>query len=161
MNISLIIDGFGRALLVSVFALACTATLKAQNTGSGSSITLRPVDTGRSIVTFSLGNSGTFLDGRFAIKTNILYAIGLQTPNLALEYSIGERSSVEATIGYNGWGNLWDNSETGPAYDPNNNYKKRLDHFLVKAEYCYWFRGIFDGQFVAGGLFYSNTAPES
>ena len=155
MNLYRRTGGFVKPIFTSICILAGSIVLSAQNT-----VILRPVDTGRNVVTFNLGNSRTTPSShlpswRFAVKSNLLYAIGLQTPNFTFEYYIGGRHSVEATIGYNNWDNLWDHSKTGPAYDPNNIYKRRLDHFLIKADYRYWFHRPSEGHFVAGGLFYA------
>ncbi len=157
-------EGFRRAILVSVCLLACTATLQAQYVGYGTSVTLRPVDTGRKV-----GNSNDSRDSwsaprtpravrsgyRFAVKTDLVYAVALQAPNLSFEYAIGPRSSVEAVIGYNGWSHWWDYSKNGPAYDPSNFYKRRLDHLFVKADYRYWLGSLFDGHYVTGGIFFA------
>jgi hypothetical protein len=147
------IDGLRELFLVSLCILAGVAASPAQNMPS--SVTLRPVDTGRDVLTFNVSRPGLDL-GRFAIKTNLVWAIGVQTPNIAVDYGLGGHSSVEAAVGYNGWGNLWDFSKTGPDYDPRNAYKRRLNHFFVKAEYHYWFGEPFEGHFVGGGLFYTN-----
>jgi hypothetical protein len=138
-----------------MIALGCTlaGVISASAQNQPSFVSLRPVDTGRS-VTFDLGRP--WLDiGPLVVKTNLIWALGLQTPNLALEYPLDERGSVEAAAGYNPWGNLWDFSKTGPDYDPANLYKRQLDHFFVKAEYHYWFDRPFEGYFVGAGLFYT------
>jgi hypothetical protein len=145
------IDSFRGLMIASFCTLAGVVSSPAQNLPPD--VSLRPVDTGRSVI-FDL--SGPRPDiGRLAVKTNLIWALGLQTPNLALEYKLDERGSIEAAAGYNHWGNLWDFSETGPDYDPENRYKRQLDHFFVKAEYHYWFRRPFDGHFVGAGLFYA------
>ena len=96
------------------------------------------------------------MPGMLAVKTNLVYAVALQTPNLAVEYSWGGRSSVELSAGYNNWGKLWgDKATTGPAYDPANHYKRRLNHIFIKGGYRYWFRKPFDGFFAGGDLFWS------
>jgi hypothetical protein len=159
-----------RKLILVPFCVLVTVAAAAQ------SITLRPVDTGNSVVTFNIGSNrgvrGVDRDfrkvrvpraknfpasgaDRMMLKTNLVYALGLQTPNVAFEYGITPRSSVEAAIGYNRWGNLWDFSKAGSDYDPDNLYKSRLDHFFVKAEYHYWLRERFAGHYVGGGLFFS------
>ncbi len=169
-------------LLVAACMMALAGTLRAQPTGQGSSVTLRPTDTGRSITTgrgvaraevnqrqragtqartrtprVASGMPGVrSMPGMLAVKTNLVYAAALQTPNLAVEYSWGGRSSVELSAGYNNWGKLWgDKATTGPAYDPANHYKRRLNHIFIKGEYRYWFREPFDGFFAGGDLFWS------
>ena len=120
--------------------------------GQQQAVTLRPVDTGRSVVTFNLGGT---LD-RFAIKTNLLYAGATLTPNLGFEIGLGGRTSIELSGGYNNWHNLWDNAATGPDFDLNNNYKRRLDHIFGKIDFRYWFGERFDGHFLGAGVFYTD-----
>ncbi len=163
-------ESFRVAILVSLCLLACSATLRAQYVGYGTSVTLRPVDTGRKVGTYDNSRDSRYAPrtpraprispairggDRFAIKTDLIYALVLQAPNLAFEYAISPRGSIEAVIGYNGWNNWWDYTRTGPAYDPNNHYKRRLDHLFVKADYRYWLSSAFDGHFVSGGLFFA------
>jgi hypothetical protein len=137
------------------FIFASLCTILPATASLAQPVTLRPVDTGRSVVTFDLGVAMR-PDVRYAVKTNALYLLAFQTPNFAFEYGLGPRTSVEAAIGYNKWSNLWDNSTTGPDYDPNNRYKRRIDHLFIKAEYHYWLRNRFEGHFVGGGLFFAN-----
>jgi hypothetical protein len=92
---------------------------------------------------------------RFAVKTNLPYLFGAQTPNVAFEWAFGPRSSIEAAVGLNKWGNLWDFSETGPENDPSNFYKRRLDHFFLRADYHRWLREPFRGHYFGGGVFYA------
>ena len=138
------------------------------------SVTLRPMDTGRNAVTFSIGGGGVdrsagagrrdsgrkySSDGitdRFAIKTNLLYAGATLTPNLGFEFGLGRRTSLELSAGYNGWTNLWDYSNAGPDSDLRNHYKRRLDHIFGKIEFRYWFRDRFNGHFVGANVLYSD-----
>lgn len=168
------IDGFRKPVLLSVCILAGTLVSPAQNgfqSGRATAAAKAALDSGADRGTGQFRHSaagrhraqcGHLLRrrprrnaGRFAIKTNLAYALGLQTPNLAFEYAPGRRSSIEAAVGYNDRGNLWDYSKTGPDYDPANSYKRRLDHIFVKAEYRHRFRGRFDGHFVGAGLHYA------
>jgi hypothetical protein len=155
-------DGLRRTILVVAGIVVCAGAAWNRSQAQGNQITLRPVDTGRAITS---ANSGRTLPTtmprmkqmRWAIKTNLVYAVALQTPNLAVEFSPGGRSSVEVAAGYNKWGKLWgDKSATGPVYDPANYYKRRLDHLFVRAGYRYWFRGAFDGFFAGADLMYAN-----
>jgi hypothetical protein len=115
--------------------------------GPQRTVSLRPVDTGISAVTFTLGDQSPRFD-RYVIKTNALYALGTMTPNLGVEVGLGRRTSIGAAVGYNGWGNLWDYSVEGPDYDPENLYKRRFDHVLAEVEFRYWFDRRFSGHFV-------------
>jgi hypothetical protein len=120
-------------------------------------VTLHPVDTGKSVITFSIGKSTSQTPlNRFAVKTNLLYGGGTLTPNLGLDIGLGKKTSIGLIAGYNKWGNLWDNSATGPEWDPNNFYRRRLDHIYGKAEFRYWFRNRFDSHFVGTSLFYAD-----
>ena len=123
-------------------------------------IRLRPVDTGQSVASFDLGGTAdrklSSRPGRFQIKTNLLYAGAAMAPNLALEFGLGRRTSIEVSAGYNGWGNLWDYSKTGPDWDPDNRYKSRLDHIFGKIEFRYWLRNRFKGHFFGVGTFYTD-----
>jgi hypothetical protein len=114
-------------------------------------VSFQPVDTGRSAVSFNLGDSGPAYDG-FALKINLLYAATM-TPNLGLEVGLGEKTSIGIGAGYNNWGNLWDNSVTGPEWDEANIYKRKFDHLYGKAEFRYWFRHRFEGHFVGANVF--------
>ena len=127
---------------------------------SQQSVSLRPVDTGQSAVSFNLsaitgGNSST-RPGRFQFKTNLLYAGAAMTPNLAIEFGLGRHISVELSAGYNGWHNLWDYSNTGPDWDLNNIYKTRLDHIFGKIEFRFWLRDRFKGHFFGISGFYTD-----
>jgi hypothetical protein len=124
--------------------------------GFAQSVTLRPVDTGRSVVTFDLGGRTSEDHGRVAIKTNLLYAGATLTPNLALEFATGGRTSIELAAGYNNWGYLWDEAATGPEWDIVNNYKTKLNHIYGRAALRYWFRDRFAGHFAGAGLFYGD-----
>jgi hypothetical protein len=153
-------------LLFAIFTLAHLPVSLAQERGG--SVTLYPRDTGRSVAldprgsgnrdrtSVSLPRRTIAGDGeRFAVKTNLPYLLGAQTPNVAFEWAFGPRSSVEAAVGLNKWGNLWDFADTGPENDPSNFYKRRLDHFFIRADYHWWLRESFRGHYLGGGLFYS------
>jgi hypothetical protein len=146
--------GLARKLLLSAIgAVAFGVAASAQT------VTLRPIDTGRDIVTFDLSgmNGGSFGDApRFAVKTNLLYAGATLTPNLAFEFALGSRTSVEIAGGFNDWPLLWDSSATGPEWDINNNYKAQLRHIFGKAGFRYWFGERFRGHFAGANLFYGD-----
>jgi hypothetical protein len=102
------------------------------------------------------GSGAGAVTERFAVKSNIVYAIGGQTPNVEFEYFLpGGRMSLAAAAGYNKWGNFWDSAATGPDYDPANLYKRRLDHLFVKVEYRYRFGGRMSGHFAGAGGFFA------
>lgn len=74
-----------------------------------------------------------------AVKTNALYW-GTTTPNLALEFGIGPRTSIEVAGGYNDW--------TLGKSDWINGENKRLSHWLVQPELRHWFCERFAGTFI-------------
>lgn len=122
-------------------------------------VSLRPVDTGKSVVTFTIGGgdkkAAPTSSDRFALKTNLLYGAGTLTPNLGFEAGLGDRTSLALTVGYNGWGNLWDFS-TGPESGPGSVYKRRLDHLSAKLEFRYWLRNRFRGHFAGVHALYAD-----
>ena len=71
-----------------------------------------------------------------AIKTNLLYDFGALTPNLALEFGLGKRSTLNLMVGYNPW-NL------DGSYGDN----KKLVHWLANIEYRWWLCERFNGHF--------------
>lgn len=124
-------------------------------------VTLRPVDTGRSVVTFDLGGRDRAAGGaRFQLKTNLLYLGSTLTPNLTFECGLGARTSIEATAGYNGWGNLWDGAASETADDGKtaiaNSYKRRANHTLIGARFRYWPRERFSGHFFGAGALFAD-----
>lgn len=74
-----------------------------------------------------------------AIKTNLLWDATL-TPNLGLEYTVGNKHTVQLSYGFNKW-KLGGN--------------KRLQNWIIMPEYRYWMRkamkGLFFGAHVFGG----------
>lgn len=135
--------------------MASVCVIGLATVASAQEVSLRPVDTGRSVVTFDLGGDNEAA-GRFAIKTNLLYAGATLTPNLGFEFATGGRTSVELSAGYNDLEKLWDDAASGPEWDINNNYKTRLKHIFGKAEFRYWLRQRLGGHFVGAGLFYGD-----
>lgn len=73
---------------------------------------------------------------KVAFKTNLLYGAYTYTPNLSLEVSLGNRSTLDFGGGYNFW-NL----------DGTNDNNKKAVHWLGQIEYRYWLCSKFDGHF--------------
>jgi hypothetical protein len=145
------ISGISRKLLLmSICIMGGGAAALAQT------VTLKPVDTGRSVVTFDLGANSA--PGRYALKTNLLYAGAALTPNLGFEFGSGGRMSLELSVGYKprGAGYLWDKAATGPEWDIVNNYKTRLDHIFGRVELRRWFNEPFRGHFLGVNVFYGD-----
>jgi len=67
-----------------------------------------------------------------ALKINLLHAATL-TPNLALEFGLGRKTTLEIGGGYN-------------FYEPDNG--KRWKHWLVQPEFRWWFCEPFNGSFL-------------
>ncbi len=83
---------------------------------------------------------------KFTLKTNLLYGAGALTPNLRAEFGMGNRTTLETGVAYNG-NNL--NGAIG------NN--KKLVHGIAMAEFRYWlcerFYGHFFGAHAFGGFY--------
>jgi hypothetical protein len=82
----------------------------------------------------------------WAVRTNLVYDIAAQTPNLGLEMGIGPRGSLLLAAGYNPW------NANGSSND-----NTTLNHWLASLEYRYWlcerFNGHFFGLHVFGGQY--------
>lgn len=81
-----------------------------------------------------LASLGTANAQKAAIKTNALYW-ATTTPNIGVEFALGDRWTFELEGGYNPW-NL----------DSDNNMK--VKHWLVSPEFRYWFCNSFQGHFI-------------
>jgi hypothetical protein len=79
-----------------------------------------------------------------AVKTNLLYAAGTFTPNLAIEMGINAKMSIALSGSYNPWNRIGtlDNND-------------KLVHWVVRPELRYWFCERFNGHFVSAGPFYN------
>lgn len=78
----------------------------------------------------------------FAIKTNLLYWSTL-TPNIAIEFGLGNRTSLDLTASYNPWnlkGDYVDN--------------KKIVHWIIRPEFRYWLCERFNGHFFGLHAFY-------
>ncbi|WP_374046825.1 DUF3575 domain-containing protein [uncultured Alistipes sp.] len=78
----------------------------------------------------------TVQSSKIALKTNFLYAATL-TPNLGLEFSLGKKSTMDISAGYN----FYESSKD-----------KRWQHWLVQPEYRWWFCERFNGAFIGAHL---------
>lgn len=74
---------------------------------------------------------------RFALKTNALYWAAA-TPNLGAELALSEHSTLNATLQYNPFTIGADN---------------KIQHFLFKPEYRYWFSEKFTRLFIGASVF--------
>ena len=81
-----------------------------------------------------LASFGSANAQKVAIKTNALYW-ATATPNIGMEFAMGDRWTFELEGGYNPW-NL----------DSDNNTK--VKHWLVSPEFRYWFCNSFQGHFI-------------
>ena len=73
----------------------------------------------------------------FVIKTNALY-LGTTTPNIGIEYTIGQKWTMEIETGYNPW-------------ELNTEENLKIKHLLVSPEFRYWFCEPYIGHFLALG----------
>jgi hypothetical protein len=80
---------------------------------------------------------------RFAVKTNLLYGLGLLTPNLSFEIGLGPKTSLEIGGSYNPW-NIKGSVEEN----------QKMVHMIIKPEFRYWLCERFDGHFFGGHLLY-------
>jgi len=79
-----------------------------------------------------------------AVKTNLLYGIGTLTPNLAVEFGTGQRTTLQLSGSYNPWNRIG---------TPENNDK--LVHWMVRPEFKYWFCERFNGHFLGFNALYN------
>jgi len=84
--------------------------------------------------TLLLTIAGSGYAQKAAIKTNALYW-ATATPNLGVEFALGERWTVEVAGGYNPW-----------TFDKDENLKAK--HYLISPEVRYWFCESFNGHFL-------------
>ncbi|WP_295935899.1 DUF3575 domain-containing protein [uncultured Alistipes sp.] len=70
------------------------------------------------------------------VKTNLLYGGVTLTPNLGLEVGLGQRTTLDLSVGYNPWNRNGD-------YGDN----KKLVHLLVQPEFRWWTCERFNGHF--------------
>ncbi len=74
---------------------------------------------------------------RFALKTNVLYGAVAFAPNLAFEFGLTDKTTLDVAFGYN-----WFNRKGRPGDN-----KKRV-HWLIEPEFRYFFKERFNGHFV-------------
>lgn len=79
-----------------------------------------------------------------SIKTNLLYAAGTLTPNLALEFGVAKRSTIEISGSWNQWN-----------YKGDKESNRKLNHYIVRPEYRYWFCERFTRHFIGADMFFS------
>lgn len=82
------------------------------------------------------------------IKTNTLYWL-TTTPNIGLEYRVGERLTLSASLGYNA---IKFPDSLGEGTDPN----PKLHHWLLMPEVKYWFCRPFERSFFGVHALYGN-----
>jgi len=77
----------------------------------------------------------------FALKTNLLYDVGLITPNIAVEFGMGKKFTTEISFAYNPW-------------EIDKKKHKQIKHWVIKPEFRYWFCERFSGHFMGIHPFY-------
>lgn len=85
-------------------------------------------------VVLVFASTGTIWAQKVAIKTNALYW-ATATPNLGMEFALGDRWTFDLSGGYNPW-----------TIDKEDNLKWK--HWLVSPEFKYWFCESFHGHFI-------------
>lgn len=97
------------------------------------------------ITLLSLLGYGVASAQEVVVKTNLLYGAGTLTPNLGVEFGLGQRTTLHISGGYNPW------NRNGSPTD-----NKKLVHWLVRPEVRYWLGDRFNGHFVGvHGIFSS------
>ena len=79
-----------------------------------------------------------------AVKTNLLYGAAALTPNLAGEVGLGLKTTLEI-------GGSWNRFNRTGTLDDN----KKLNHWIIRPEFRYWFCERFNGHFLGLHTFYS------
>jgi len=82
---------------------------------------------------------------RFGIKTNLLYAGATLTPNLAFEFGVSPRTTIELSGSYSWIG------RTDAASD---NHKQRV-HMILRPEYRWWTCERFNGHYFGAHAIYA------
>ena len=94
----------------------------------------------KSIFFFFLLFSLQSFSQRVAIKNNLVYD-ALLTPNLSLEFSLGEKWTLDTQVGMNFF--FYENDPTADEYKT-----KKWSHWLVQPEIRYWICERFNGWFL-------------
>lgn len=81
----------------------------------------------------------------WAIKTNLLYGGATLTPNLALEFGLGRRTSLEISASYHPWKR--ENEDI---------HNKKFVHSIYRPEFRWWLCERFNGHFLGVHAFYAN-----
>jgi len=82
---------------------------------------------------------------RFAVKANLLYGAVALTPNLALEFGLTPKTTLEISGSYNAF-----NRDKESLNDT-----KQLLHRMIRAEYRWWLCERFNGHFFGAHAFYA------
>jgi len=81
---------------------------------------------------------------RFAVKSNLLYAATTRTPNVAVEFAIGNNMTIDFVGSYNPWN--WKGS-----YEDN----RKWVHMVLQPELRWWTCERFNGHFFGAHLLYT------
>lgn len=82
---------------------------------------------------------------RTAVKLNLLYGAATLTPNLAFEFALGKRATLEVGGSWNQW-NYKGSHEDG---------NKKFNHYIIRPEYRHWFCERYNGHFLGGHAFFA------
>lgn len=80
-----------------------------------------------------------------ALKTNLLYGAAALAPNLALEVGLGQKTTLELSVGLNMWN-----------YDGTAESNKKLMHTIVRPEFRWWTCERFNGHFFGIHAFWAH-----
>lgn len=82
--------------------------------------------------------------GVVGFKTNVLYGVVAQAPNLGVEVGLGRRTTIELAAGYNAW-----------HMDGKYKNNKKLAHLLIEPEFKYYICERFNGHYIGVHGLYS------
>lgn len=89
--------------------------------------------------------SVSYLQAQIAVKTNFLYD-ATTTPNLGIEFGVGDKNTVNVTYGLNPW-----------TFHSDSKGDRKAKHWVIMPEYRWWscskFNGHFFGVHALGGQF--------
>lgn len=92
---------------------------------------------------------------RYAVKLNLLHGGALLTPNLGVEFGLGQKTSLDIYAAYNPW-NLDKDDKIKPNADLDEVDNKKMVHTIIQPEFRYWLCERFNGHFFGVHAMYAN-----
>lgn len=74
---------------------------------------------------------------KIGVKSNLLYGIVAQSPNIGLEVAINSKNTIELWGGINPWN-----------INGNKDNNKKFLHWIIEPEWKYWFCSAFNGHYL-------------